>query len=141
VITATRRRLLKLLSCSGAAAKAVAKIIGDRAADFDALGFGSAAFIAGLNDLLGKFDEAGKTQTGGTGEIALNVAQAEAKVERGLEIRTQLHAIVINVMRNSPGERAEWEVARHIERPPRGGDEKPADNGGTPPTPTPTPNP
>lgn len=113
-----------------ATARAVAKLVGERAADFQQFGL-PASFSADLTQLCTEFEDAGKTQQGGSSNVTENVAEADAKVARGMEIRTQLHALVTNAMRNDPGARAEWEAARHIERPPRGG------NGAPPEPPTP----
>ena len=114
-----------------ATARTVAKLVADRAADFQQLGL-AANFSGGLVQLCTDFEGAGKTQDAGSGDIAENVAEMEANASRGMDIRALLHAIVLNVMRNDPGARAEWEVARHIERPPRGGT-------GTPPPAAPEP--
>src|SRR5207302_2056487 len=105
-------------------ARAVAKLVSDRAADFQQFGL-AATFSADLTQLCTDFGNAGKTQVGGKTDVTENVAETEAHVARGMEIRTQLHAIVTNTMRNDPGARAEWEVARHIERPSRGGGSTP----------------
>lgn len=102
-----------------AVARTVAKLVSDRAADFAQFGL-AADLSAALLQLCTDFEEAGKTQKEGSGDITENVAEMEANVTREMEIRTQLHTMVTNAMRNDPGPRAEWEVARHIERPPRG---------------------